>query len=171
MIVDEPDAARPLPGAPEVLAELAKRYARVWVVSGRPASFLHGFLGDTGVRLSGLYGLEWVDDGRAVTHPSAERWRSTGEDGAGAAERHGPAGGVGGPGGGGGAGGGAPGAGGGVWGGGGGRWSPRHPGAPPRLERGGRRGADDEAPRPGLAVPPARKWVGLRPPVERDKGT
>src|SRR4051794_41740923 len=92
MIVDEPDAARPLPGAPEVLARLADRYARVWVVSGRPASFLQRFLGDTGVRLSGLYGLEWVDDGRVVTHPSAERWRPVVEDVARSTESQGPAG-------------------------------------------------------------------------------
>src|SRR5438105_11979666 len=75
-IVDDPVAARPRDGVVPVLTRLAARYARVWVVSGRPVSFLAAHLGGTGVRLSGLYGLEWAEGEDVVTHPDAERWRA-----------------------------------------------------------------------------------------------
>ena len=39
-IVADPADARPLTGAPELLAELARSFAVVAVVSGRPAAFL-----------------------------------------------------------------------------------------------------------------------------------
>jgi trehalose 6-phosphate phosphatase len=76
-IVAVPDEARPLPGVPELLAGLARRLGLVAVVSGRPAAFLRRHLGGaTGVRLLGLYGLEWVSDaGRIITHDEARRWR------------------------------------------------------------------------------------------------
>ena len=61
-IVDVPGDARPLAGAGEVLAALARRFAVVAVVSGRPASFLEPLL-PAGVVISGLYGLETVRDG------------------------------------------------------------------------------------------------------------
>src|SRR5207237_8443168 len=48
-IVEDPAAARPLPGAGEALAELARRYARVAVGSGRPGSFLLTHLGEDAV--------------------------------------------------------------------------------------------------------------------------
>jgi len=63
-IVEVPADARPLDGVPEVLARLARRFASVTVVSGRPVGFLWDRLGQvaTGpgpvVRLVGLYGME-----------------------------------------------------------------------------------------------------------------
>ena len=75
-IVEVPDEARPLPEVPRLLAGLAQRLGLVAVVSGRPAAFLRQHLGGaSGVRLLGLYGLEWVDAGRLVTHEDARRWR------------------------------------------------------------------------------------------------
>ena len=93
-IVTDPAAARALDGAADLLALLARRFGVVAVVSGRPASFLveqlasadgrpvNGDGGSTGVahglRLVGLYGLEWADQDGAITRePEAERWRST----------------------------------------------------------------------------------------------
>jgi trehalose 6-phosphate phosphatase len=65
-IVEDPAAAVPLPGSPELLARLADRFGLVAVVSGRPASFLVEVLGPPpGVALYGLYGLEELgEDGR-----------------------------------------------------------------------------------------------------------
>ena len=100
-IVTDPAAARALDGAADLLALLARRFGVVAVVSGRPASFLveqlasaggrpvNGGGGSTGVahglRLVGLYGLEWADQDGAITRePEAEQWRSTVE---GAADR------------------------------------------------------------------------------------
>jgi trehalose 6-phosphate phosphatase len=79
-IVDDPADARPLPGASETLRALAERMGRVGVISGRPAEFLVGHLGDSGVSLWGLYGLERVepDPGgrpRITSPPEAEEWR------------------------------------------------------------------------------------------------
>ncbi len=86
-VVPDPARARPLPGAAEVLAALARRYGRVAVVSGRPAAFLAEHLGPAGeagaggggpsaLRLVGLYGLESVGtDGRVVAVGEAELWR------------------------------------------------------------------------------------------------
>jgi trehalose 6-phosphate phosphatase len=78
-IVSDPAAARPLPGAVDVLGALARRLGRVAVLSGRPVSYLAAHLaGAPGVSLLGLYGMErglagtpgvWVD-GRAA------RWRA-----------------------------------------------------------------------------------------------
>ncbi len=73
-IVDDPAAAVPLPGVPEVLARLADRFALAGVVSGRPVAFLVDQLG-TGLWLSGLYGLERFSYGQAVEVAEAERWR------------------------------------------------------------------------------------------------
>ncbi len=58
-IVEDPTAARPLPGVPALLADLAGPFALVAVVSGRPTAFLAEVLGaPAGVTLAGLYGLE-----------------------------------------------------------------------------------------------------------------
>lgn len=74
-IVLDPEQARPLHGVIEALHRLADRYARVAVVSGRPASFLMTHVGaDERLRLFGLYGLEWVDDGDVRCHPDAVAW-------------------------------------------------------------------------------------------------
>ena len=76
-IVADPDVAAPLPEAPAVLGSLARRFAVVGVVSGRPASFLAERLAGAGpgVRLVGVYGLEWIEDGRLRHAPEAEAWR------------------------------------------------------------------------------------------------
>jgi trehalose 6-phosphate phosphatase len=69
-IVVDPRAARPLPGVPELLADLARRFALVAVISGRPTSFLADALGRPhGVTLAGLYGLE-----RALRGPEHNAW-------------------------------------------------------------------------------------------------
>jgi trehalose 6-phosphate phosphatase len=79
-VVADPAAARPLPGAVEVLARLADRYGRTALISGRPVEFLAGrFLDGTpppGLVLSGSYGLESIVDGEVVTHHGADAWRS-----------------------------------------------------------------------------------------------
>lgn len=77
-IVDDPSGARPVPGAPEVLAALAARMALVAVVSGRPAAYLQQHLGSpAGVHLAGLYGMEGVTAaGRPHLTPEVEAWRS-----------------------------------------------------------------------------------------------
>ena len=98
-IVADPAEARALEGVADVLALLARRFAVVAVVSGRPVSFLAerlapstGGLAGRGtagsddparrLRLVGLYGLEWADgEGGVTRHPEAERWR-TAVDGA-----------------------------------------------------------------------------------------
>ena len=69
-IVEDPTGARPLPGVPALLAELARPFALVAVVSGRPTAFLAEVLGDpAGVTLAGLYGLE-----RALHGPEHAAW-------------------------------------------------------------------------------------------------
>jgi trehalose 6-phosphate phosphatase len=57
-IVEDPEKARPIRGAGRVLERLARRYASVVVVSGRPVSFLSRRLHPRRVRLVGLYGIE-----------------------------------------------------------------------------------------------------------------
>jgi trehalose 6-phosphate phosphatase len=77
-IVDDPRAARPLPGVPDLLARLARRLGLVAVISGRPVSFLQSVLGPpAGVRLVGLYGLEQIGaDGTRTTAPDAAPWEA-----------------------------------------------------------------------------------------------
>jgi len=71
-IVEDPTGARPLPGVPALLAELAAAFALVAVISGRPTAFLADVLGaPAGVTLAGLYGLE-----RAVQGPAYDAWAS-----------------------------------------------------------------------------------------------
>lgn len=79
-IVADPAAARPVEGAVQVLHGLARRYARVAVVSGRPASFLADRLDlasrSSGLVAVGLYGLEETDgSGPVRTIPLIEPWR------------------------------------------------------------------------------------------------
>jgi len=151
-IVDDPAAARALDGVVDVLAGLARRYRRVGIISGRPASFLAAQLGGHGLLLSGLYGLERADDDGVHTTPEAERWRRAVDEAAARAEAEfgdGAAGGV-----------------------------ERKglsltvhyrndPARRHRVEEWGR----SEADRSGLVLHPARMSVELRPPVEWDKGT
>jgi trehalose 6-phosphate phosphatase len=69
-IVEDPRDARPLPGVPQLLADLAVPFAQVAVVSGRPTAFLKEVLGSPpGVVLAGLYGLE-----RALRGPEHDKW-------------------------------------------------------------------------------------------------
>jgi trehalose 6-phosphate phosphatase len=69
-IVADPTGARPLPGVPALLSELATMFALVAVVSGRPTAFLAEVLGEPeGVTLAGLYGLE-----RALRGPERDAW-------------------------------------------------------------------------------------------------
>jgi trehalose 6-phosphate phosphatase len=84
-IVDDPAEATPLPAVVDSLSQLARRYRRVAVVSGRPAGFLVERLGlgrgaagqAPSVIASGLYGLEWAGGGGVVhTRPEAEPWRA-----------------------------------------------------------------------------------------------
>ena len=66
-IAPTPAAARPEPGAPEALADLAAAYALVAVLSGRRAEEVGSLLGHPpGVRILGLYGL---DDQQGPTGP------------------------------------------------------------------------------------------------------
>ena len=54
-VVVDPVGARPLPGVPALLAELAVPFALVAVISGRPTAFLADVLGaPAGVELVGL---------------------------------------------------------------------------------------------------------------------
>jgi trehalose 6-phosphate phosphatase len=59
-IVSDPEAARPLPGTVELLGPLARRFAAVAVISGRPAGYLSEYVAAPGVRYLGLYGLQEV---------------------------------------------------------------------------------------------------------------
>lgn len=88
-IVEDPAAARALPGAADLLVGLARRFALVGVVSGRPAALILRMLGGPqraaawgsraaearGVRVAGLYGLELADaaTGAVEVHPEAAR--------------------------------------------------------------------------------------------------
>jgi trehalose 6-phosphate phosphatase len=78
-IVDDPAAARPLDGTADLLAELADRYRVVGVISGRPVSFLQPLL-PSNLVVSGLYGLEVVENGTRTDHPLSGAWREVIED-------------------------------------------------------------------------------------------
>jgi trehalose 6-phosphate phosphatase len=149
-IVDDPADAIPLPGAADVLGQLARRYGRVAVISGRPAAFLDEFFGGRGLLLVGLYGLESVRDGEIVCDPAAERWRPVVADVATASDEHGPA----------------------------DVHVERkglsvtfHYRGNPELEREALSWAQAQATASGLVLHPARMSYELRPPLECDKGT
>ena len=74
-IVDDPSSARPILGAADALGDLARRYARVGVISGRPGAFLAEHLGGRGLALTGLYGLESVTPEGVRPLPEARPWR------------------------------------------------------------------------------------------------
>ena len=151
-IVEDPAAALPLPGVVDALEALAGRYGRVGVISGRPASFLHTHLGGRGVFLSGLYGLEFVEEGsgeiRAIEE--AAPWREVVEEAAAAGEAALPAG-----------------------------VSVERKGLcltvhyrqDPSLEAESQAWVEAQARETGLVVHPARMSFELRPPLKRDKGT
>ena len=85
-VVDDPSAALPLAGAADTLEALARRYARVGVISGRPGAFLAEHLGGRGLALTGLYGLEVVTPAGVRPVQAAKAWRSVVEEVAGRAE-------------------------------------------------------------------------------------
>jgi len=146
-IVADPLAAVALPGVVDVLRRLTGRCAVVGVVSGRPVSYLLQRLGP-GIRLSGLYGLEAVVDGRSTEAPGAARWRPLVVVAATAAADRFP-----------------------------GRVEDKglsmtlHFRTAPAEERAIRDWAAAEAARTGLVLRPAKASVELHPPLDRDKGT
>jgi len=148
-IVDEPDDARPLDGIPELLAQLAERYALVAVLSGRPVTFLQEWLPST-VLLSGLYGLEVIRDGVRHDHPSGGMWREVVDDVATVARSAGPK---------------------------DMRVESKglsltlHYRGHPDLEAEVRELAERQAARSGLSVRAARMSYELHPPIDADKGT
>ncbi len=147
-IVDDPATAEPLPGVVDVLGDLAGRYGRVGVISGRPAAFLGQHLGGRGLFLSGLYGLEFVDDdGRVRAVEEAEPWRSVIDEVVAAAEaagvpveRKGLA-------------------------------VTVHYRSDPSREAEVRTWVEEQAEATDLAAHPARMSYELRPPMRLDKGT
>jgi trehalose 6-phosphate phosphatase len=152
-IVGEPGAARPLAGAVEVLHELSRRYGRVAVVSGRPASFLAKRLRlaeAPRLMVSGLYGMEYAQGEDVTTDPRAAEWREVIETVACEAEEQAPEGVV-----------------------------VERKGLSVTLHfrmsedhgRWVRAWCEAAAARTGLVLHPARKSDELRPPVEVDKGT
>lgn len=148
-IVDDPAAARPLPGAPEVLARLARTYARVGVLSGRPVAFLQPFFAPE-VLLAGLYGLETVIDGHRHDHPLGGAWREVVDDVAAHGVAHGPE---------------------------GMRIESKglsltlHYRGRPEREADVREWAQHQADRSGLALRPAKMSYELHPPIAVDKGS
>ncbi|MCU1452462.1 MAG: trehalose-phosphatase [Acidimicrobiales bacterium] len=89
--VDDPATATLTPEAAELLRRLVSRYRTVGVVSGRPVDFLARHL-DPGVVLSGLYGLEQLQDGRRQDDPAADAWRAVVDRVTAVSESDGPAG-------------------------------------------------------------------------------
>lgn len=90
-IVTDPDTARPVDGAVEVLTELAGSLACVGVLSGRPVSFLEKFFPQP-IVLGGLYGLEVSIGGVRRDHPLGGSWREVIDDVAAMSVARGPAG-------------------------------------------------------------------------------
>jgi trehalose 6-phosphate phosphatase len=62
-IVADPPSARPLPGAAEALAALARRIAVIGIVSGRAAADVRRILGRDDILVIGNHGLEWLEPG------------------------------------------------------------------------------------------------------------
>lgn len=96
-IVADPASAAPIAGAVDVLHELAARFGRVAVVSGRPVAFLRDRLElderpASGIVVSGLYGIERLEDGEVTAHATAVRYRSVVDEVARLAEGAAPAG-------------------------------------------------------------------------------
>lgn len=86
-IVMDPDDAQPVGGATSVLTDLARRFAVVAVVSGRPALDLAHRLTAPGVRLVGIHGMEEMADGSVWVLPAAEETRRAVERAAATLER------------------------------------------------------------------------------------
>jgi trehalose 6-phosphate phosphatase len=148
-IVDDPAAARPLPGAVAALDALAARCGRVGILSGRPVEFLQGWFPPP-IVLAGLYGLETVVDGVRHDHPSAGVWREVVHDIAARSSTGGPE---------------------------GMRVESKglsitlHYRGRPEIGPDVRRWAEQQAARSGLELRPARMSFELHPPIEVDKGS
>lgn len=71
-IVDDPDAAAPLPGAVDALRALVDAGVAVAIISGRPISFLRKHVPIARCALIGQYGLESLHDDVVVVDPRAE---------------------------------------------------------------------------------------------------
>lgn len=78
-IVEDPEAAAIVPGAPEVLSALARLYGVVAFISGRGAADLHPRVGADGPRYFGLYGAEEMTSEGLVQAPMADQWRASAE--------------------------------------------------------------------------------------------
>ena len=86
-IVEDPTAAKALPGAVLTLHRLARHYRRVAVISGRPAQFLvdvlrlghdellTGEAAGEGLIVSGLYGLQAASGDVVTVHPDCDTWK------------------------------------------------------------------------------------------------
>lgn len=148
-IVDDPDVARPLPGAVELLDRLARSYASVGVLTGRPVDFLDDLLPERLV-LVGLYGLEVVDRGTRCDHPNGGVWREVVQDVATLAADRAPS---------------------------GMRVEPKglsvtlHYRQAPAIGDQVRALAEQLAARSGLVLRPAKMSYELHPPISADKGT
>ena len=108
LIVDDPDAAVPLPGAAQVLQSLASSLGELAIVSGRPVEFLVDRLSGQlsaadqsaadqsglpdSLTLVGLYGLQQIRHGVRSDHPESVAWPERVAALASAAETNGPAG-------------------------------------------------------------------------------
>ena len=73
-IVEDPDAAVPLPGIVDALGALRTRFGVVAVISGRPVRYLQRHL-PLDLVMVGLYGLERVRAGHLELHPDVARWQ------------------------------------------------------------------------------------------------
>lgn len=148
-IVDDPEQAQLIAGAPEVLDELARQLGRVGVLSGRPVDFLAPLV-PRSVMVSGLYGLQKLDDGARDDHPMGGAWREVTEDIARLAADRGPE---------------------------GMRVEDKdlsitlHYRGHPEIEADVLAFAEKQAARSGLVVRPAKMSYELHPPIEADKGT
>jgi trehalose 6-phosphate phosphatase len=148
-IVDDPDRAQLVSGAAQVLDVLAGQLGRVGVLSGRPIDFLVPLV-PRSVMLSGLYGLQKLDDGVRDDHPMGGAWREVTDDIASLAEQRGPE---------------------------GMRVEDKdlsitlHYRGHPEIEGDVLAWAEKQAARSGLVVRRAKMSFELHPPIEADKGT
>ncbi len=149
-IIDVAEDAEPVDGAVDALCALADTYATVAVISGRPAKFLQRYLDGKGLILSGLYGLESVEDGQVHIATEARRWQPVVEELANRARHDAPAGLT---------------------------LEPKglsltlHFRTAPELADAARAWVDQQADATGLIVSPGRRSYELRPPVTMSKGT
>ncbi len=149
-IIDVADDVTPVDGALEVLSALAGVYARVAVISGRPARFLQRHLDDERLVLSGLYGLERVEDGQVHITEEARPWQPVVAELAARARDDAPAGLT---------------------------LEPKglslalHFRTAPELAEAAKTWVTEQAAATGLVVSPGRQCYELRPPVTTSKGT